>query len=105
VMMGPSAIRKAMQRAYHAGAQDIGLFHVHMHGHAGLPGFSRVDVTEYARFVPDFFNAAPTMVHGAVVLSIDLAIGLCWRARESQPERIARFASVGAPLKAWRGMS
>jgi hypothetical protein len=102
-MMGPAAIRKAMQRAYNGGAQDIGLFHVHMHGHRGLPGFSKVDLSEYLKFVPDFFNAVPSMVHGAIVLSFDRAIGLCWPARGSGPVLIDRFASVGAPMRSWKG--
>lgn len=100
-MMGPAAIRKAMQRAYNAGAQDIGLFHVHMHEHRGMPGFSRVDLTEYMKFVPDFFNAVPAMPHGAVVLSFDRAIGLLWRKRDENPRPIDRFSSVGAPLTFW----
>jgi hypothetical protein len=104
-MMGPAAIRKAMQRAYNGGAQDIGLFHVHMHDHAGMPGFSRVDLTEYNKFVPDFFNAVPAMPHGAIVLSLDRAIGLCWRTRDAQPERIDRFASIGAPLCSSEGIA
>lgn len=100
-MMGPAAIRKAMQRAYNNGARDIGLFHVHMHEHGGMPGFSHVDVSEYRKFVPDFFNAVPAMPHGAVVLSHDRAIGLCWPAKDSAPALIGRFASVGAPLLMW----
>lgn len=100
-MMGPAAIRKALQRAYNGGAQDIGLFHIHMHHHSGMPGFSRVDLTEYMKFVPDFFNAVPAMPHGAIVLSLDHAIGLCWRTRDSGPARIDRFASIGAPSRYW----
>ena len=38
-MMGPAAIRKALQRAYNDGRGDLSLFHVHMHEHSGLPGF------------------------------------------------------------------
>jgi hypothetical protein len=102
-MMGPAAIRKAMQRAYAAGAGDISLFHVHMHGHDGLPGFSRVDVDESKKFVPDFFNAAPLMPHGIVVLSHDRAIGLCWRGQTQHPTLIDRFAHVGAPMRLWEG--
>ena len=102
-MMGPSAIRKAMQRAYNLGVQDIGLFHVHMHGHHGLPGFSKIDLTEYLKFVPDFFNAVPSMPQGAIVLSLDQAIGLCWPARGGEPFLIDRFASIGAPLRCWKG--
>ena len=73
-MMGPGAIRKGMQSAYNGGAQDISLFHVHEHAHFGLPGYSRTDWREMHKFVPDFFNAAPAMPHGALVLSHDLAV-------------------------------
>jgi hypothetical protein len=100
-MMGPDAIRKAMQRAYNGGAQDVSLFHIHMHEHPGVPGFSRVDLTESVKFVPDFFNAVPAMPHGAIVLSLDRAAGLCWRKRGASPVPIGRFASVGAPLSMW----
>ena len=100
-MMGPAAIRKALQRAYNSGAEDLGLFHVHLHGHRGMPGFSGIDLRESGKFVPDFFNVAPAMPHGAIVLSADRATGLCWRAPEQPPVPIDRFASVGAPLIAW----
>ena len=101
--MGPTAIRKAMQRAYNGGSQDIGLFHVHVHEHRGVPGFSRVDLTESMKFVPDFFNAVPAMPHGAIVLSHDRAVGLYWRKRGDRPLAIDRFASIGAPLHLWKG--
>jgi hypothetical protein len=103
-MMGPAAIRKAMQRAYNSGSRDISLFHVHMHEHRGLPGFSRVDLSESNKFVPDFFNAVPSMPHGAIVLSLDRAVGICWRRREDQVLPIDRFVSVGAPLCFWSGI-
>ena len=84
-MMGPTAIRKALQRAYNGGAEDLSIFHVHMHGHRGRTGFSDVDDRESRKFVPDFFNVAPAMPHGAVVLSLDQAVGLCWRAPAAMP--------------------
>ena len=102
-MMGPSAIRQAMQLAYNHGAEDVSIFHVHMHGHAGLPGFSTVDITESLKFAPDFFTLAPRMPHGVLVLSRDQAIGLCWQAQHEQPALFDRFESVGAPMRAWRG--
>jgi hypothetical protein len=74
-----------------------------MHGHNGLPGFSRVDVTESKKFVPDFFNVAPMMPHGIIVLSHDRAIGLCWRGPREEPTIIDRFAHVGAPMHLWEG--
>ena len=100
-MMGPTAIRKALQRAYNNGAEDLSIFHVHMHEHRGLPGFSPIDVRENKKFVPDFFNVAPVMPHGAIVLSRNQAAGLCWYAQHAVPVPIDRFASVGAPLRMW----
>jgi hypothetical protein len=100
-MMGPAAIRKALERAYNGGAEDLSLFHVHMHEHRGRTGFSEVDDRESRKFVPDFFNVAPAMPHGAIVLSLDQAVGLCWRALGAMPVPIDRFASVGAPLQTW----
>jgi hypothetical protein len=104
-MMGPAAIRKALQRAYAGGAGDISLFHVHTHEHDGMPGFSEVDVSEARKFVPDFFNVAPTMPHGVIVLSRDRAVGLCWRTQAGEPVRIDRFAFIGAPLAMWNRLS
>jgi len=100
--MGPAAIRKALQRAYNGGAADLAMFHVHMHAHRGMPGFSAVDHRESRRFVPDFFNIAPHVPHGALVLSRDRAFGLCWTGPDAAPVEIDRFASVGAPLLFWR---
>lgn len=102
-MMGPAAIRKALQRAYNGGLADIALFHVHMHDHRGLPAFSPVDSRESRKFVPDFFNVAPAMPHGAIVLSKDLAVGLCWRVPRAEPTPITGFVRVGAPLLMWEG--
>jgi hypothetical protein len=100
-MMGPGAIRRALQHAYNSGAEDISLFHVHMHNHAGMPGFSPIDLVESRKFVPDFFNAAAAMPQGVIVLSHDRAAGLCWRAQDDEPAPIDGFASVGAPLRIW----
>lgn len=100
-LMGPAAIRKALQLAYNRGLADISIFHVHMHDHHGPTGFSPVDDSESRRFVPDFFNVAPAMPHGTIVLSRDQAFGMCWRKRGQEPELIDRFASVGAPLRMW----
>jgi hypothetical protein len=100
-MMGPRAIRLAMQLALNGGQEDISIFHIHMHDWVGYPGFSRIDLTESAKFVPPFFNVAPAMPHGIIVLSRDRAAGLCWRAPGLRPQPIDRFSIVGAPLRFW----
>jgi hypothetical protein len=68
-----------------------------------MPSFSKTDVREDTKFVPDFFNVAPAMPHGALVLSHDHAAGLCWYAANAAPVPIDRIASVSAPLRfSWR---
>lgn len=100
-MMGARAIRVAMQLAYNGGREDTSVFHIHMHDRAGYPVFSQTDLTESGQFIPAFFNVAPAMPHGIVVLSCDLAAGFCWQAPGHKPAAINRFSIVGAPLQFW----
>jgi hypothetical protein len=74
-MMGQEAIRKALNIAL---LQPVGMIHVHMHGHRGVPGFSKIDLSEQGYFVPDFFKVRNAMPHGAMVLSQDRAAGRIW---------------------------
>jgi hypothetical protein len=97
-MMGPEAIRKALQWAMQDGHA---LFHVHTHGGRGVPGFSGIDVRENAKFVPDFCKVAPQCVHGAIVLSDNAARGQVWLNRKRPHTFIAQFTEVGAPLRTW----
>ncbi|WP_275228268.1 hypothetical protein [Novosphingobium album (ex Liu et al. 2023)] len=94
-MMGSDAIRKALQRSYQSRTAAI---HIHCHGHAGRPGFSHVDTRENAKFVPNFFNVAPHVPHGAVVLSNDSAAGDIWIGRNFEPMPVTRFSAIGAPM-------
>jgi hypothetical protein len=95
-MMGPDAIRKALQVAYR---QQASMFHVHLHLHQGRPGFSRTDERETARFVPDFWNVQPELPHGAIVFSGDSACGKCWIPGRKAPAEISRFGVVGIPSR------
>lgn len=74
-VIGPAAIRTALQNAYR---RRDAVFHVHRHDHHGVPSFSRLDARENARCVPDFWKVSPTMPHGALVLSFDSATGRVW---------------------------
>lgn len=97
-MMGPEAIRKAMEWAL---MKKLSIFHVHSHGGRGIPGFSAVDARESAKFVPDFLKVAPGMIHGAVVLSDDAAIGRFWVFGECGPQAVNAFVEVGMPMRKW----
>jgi hypothetical protein len=98
-MMGPEALRKALQWAMQTGAA---LFHVHTHGGRGLPDFSSVDLRENPKFMPDFCNVAPQSIHGAIVLSDTAARGQVWLAADRRHTFIERFTQVGAPIVTWR---
>jgi hypothetical protein len=95
-MMGPGAIRKALQRAYN---EQASMFHIHLHSHNGRPGFSRTDDKETAEFVPDFWNVQPALPHGAIVFSDDSAYGKCWIPEKRSPLEISEFAFVGMPMR------
>lgn len=98
-MMGPNAIRKALQFAY---KEPVSMFHVHRHEHKGPPRFSRLDLQESAKFIPDFWNVRPGINHGAIVLSQDSMFGLAWDPTDRIPKAIAEFVVVGRPLfKFW----
>jgi len=95
-MMGPSAIRKAMQAAY---ATRSALLHVHMHDHKGWPDFSSVDIRETARFVPSFFNVAPHLPHGALLLSRDHGRGRVWLGPDDCAHELFSFTWPGRPKR------
>ena len=97
-MMGSDAIRNALQWALQDG---VALFHVHTHGGPGIPSFSRTDLHESAKFVPDFFKVAPQCAHGTLVLSDAAAHGLVWPGRSMPRRFIASFTEVGVPLRKW----
>ncbi|MGA2178036.1 MAG: hypothetical protein ABSH15_00440 [Verrucomicrobiota bacterium] len=97
-MMGPEAIRKALQWAM---SERVAIFHVHTHGGRGQPRFSGIDLREQAKFVPNFFQIAPQCPHGALVLSNTSVYGHIWLAGDKPYEVITRFVEVGAPLNTW----
>lgn len=97
-MMGPEAIRKAMEWALIRG---VAIFHVHTHGGMGMPEFSGVDVRENSKFVPDFLKVAPQNIHGAIVLSDYAAAGQFWAARDRHAQRVTRFVEVGTQIRKW----
>lgn len=90
-LIGPEALRKALELALLKG---VGVFHVHMHGLSPRLWFSAVDLSEQAKFVPDFFTVCPQMPHGAIVLNAKTAAGRVWLAAD-HVVKIDEFESVG----------
>ena len=98
-MMGPEAIRKALQWAMKT---EQAMFHVHTHGGDGVPGFSGTDLREHSKFMPNFFQVAGKSPHGALVLSNNAASGQVWLQPTGAGDYIDRFVEVGMPIKMWR---
>ncbi len=95
-VMGSAAIRAALRHAY---LSKGAMFHVHRHEHEGIPGFSRVDVRENAKFVPDFWKVSPTVPHGAIVLSEDSAAGQVWCPLDRSSKPMTNIVCVGIPIR------
>jgi hypothetical protein len=95
-VMNEKTIFGAMQLGY---AENVSVIHVHLHDHAGPPGFSGIDRRESARFVPAFLGARPEYPHAAVVLSADSLVGLCWIRGYKKPRPISQFVVVGSHLR------
>lgn len=98
-MMGSAAIRKAMEYAYN---NPVSMFHVHRHDHRGQPRFSRVDVSEGAKFIPNFWNVRANMPHGMLVLSKNAATASVWDPSTKEPRYVEEICFVGRPLMTFR---
>ncbi|MBY5475301.1 hypothetical protein HFO86_34735 [Rhizobium leguminosarum] len=93
--IGSNAMRKAVEAAYRPAS---GILHVHTHHGSGVPSFSSVDLASASEFVPGFFETAPRMPHGLLVLSDDAAYGHVWFDARRDPKPIDHFVSVGVPI-------
>lgn len=100
-LIGSAAFRKAFQISLNTGAS---MFHVHMHEHRGQPRFSQTDLRESSNFMPDFFNVSPTVPHGALLLSYDAMIGICWTSKTGKTTPITQLSSIGAPMRFYSGI-
>jgi hypothetical protein len=89
------AMRTMLQ---HSLTNHESVFHVHFHDHSGMPRFSRTDLRESAKYVPDFWNVTPDLPHGTIVLSRDRAAGLCWYPGAPEVSEIARITAVGSTI-------
>lgn len=94
-MLGAGAFRKSLQIAYNA---PLSMFHAHRHEHYGRPRFSKVDLLEAHKYVPDFSKVRPGFPHGILVLSHDSASGLAWNPNTRSPVEIACIRVIGSPI-------
>lgn len=92
-----AAIRMGMQLAL---TEKAAVFHVHVHPHAGVPRFSRVDTREMSALMPCFVNVCPNRLHGALVLSGDRACAQVWGTElPSGGAPVTRITEVGCGVR------
>ena len=96
-MIGSKAMLRALGLAFNDGKRDVSIFHIHEHFGTGMPWFSRVDLKESIKFVPDFFNTAPNVPHGILVANEEHLAGQIWLSKEGAPQTINTITSVGIP--------
>lgn len=94
--IGSNAIRTVMQRIIDT---QHGSFHVHMHGHNGIPSLSRIDHNELPRLVASLRNANPNLPHGIFLLSNDYCNCWVWLPGNEEPVSPDRITIVGYPFE------
>lgn len=94
--IGSEAIRGAMQSILD---QRRGVFHVHMHEHAGLPTFSSMDRTEQPKLVASFRMVGRDLPHGMLLLSKDQVNTWVWLPGQTEPLTPEMIAIVGYPMR------
>lgn len=94
-----TTIRTMMQRTLTTGESA---FHVHVHDHQGTPALSWLDESELARLMPSFARTAPSVPHGAIVLSRNRGAATIWLPEESISRPVEIISVVGHPIRLWR---
>jgi hypothetical protein len=97
--IGHEGFRKVLEIAL---LNPVGIFHVHRHLDSAHLWFSRTDLREQLRFVPDFFKVRPNMPHGALVLDQYSAAGRIWLDAKTIMT-IAEFNIVGNQVTLLKG--
>lgn len=95
--IGSEAITWAMQAAFHGRPRE-GIFHIHMHGHRGETGMSRVDSREIPPLVPGFRSIGHQAAHGIVILSLDHGSGWVWLPTCEKPLIADCVSVIGTPV-------
>jgi hypothetical protein len=73
--IGSRALRRVLQTAL---SNQLGVFHVHIHEHQGIPMFSYTDEKFVRDFIPSFRGVCPCVAHGALLFSLDNFNSVVW---------------------------
>lgn len=76
----------------------LSVIHVHLHEHAGMPGFGGVDSRETRAFMPDFLKVRGDQPHAALILSADEATARIWVRDRAVARPITTISFIGATI-------
>lgn len=96
--IGSEAMTWAMQAVYHGRSSREGIFHVHVHPHAGRTGMSRTDAREIPKLMPGFQSVGREAAHGIVILSRDHGAGWVWLPGRKEGVAANVISVIGKPL-------
>jgi hypothetical protein len=96
--IGSEAMTWAMQAVYHGRAAREGIFHIHLHGHNGETGMSKVDTNEIPRLIPGFQSVGREAAHGIIILSRDHGSAWVWLPGGREAVRAGCLSVSGVPV-------
>jgi hypothetical protein len=96
--IGLAAIRVATSMALNGRSERLGVFHVHLHPHRGMPALSTTDQRELPLLVRGLGNVSVESLHGLLVLSEDEALCLCLAPGSDQLTAAEAVVGVGSPM-------
>jgi hypothetical protein len=96
--IGPSAMTSAMQEVYRGRGAREGIFHIHLHGHAGETAMSATDAREIPAMIPGFQSVGRDAAHGIIIVSPNHGRGWVWLPASTQGVEAAQISVIGAPV-------
>lgn len=100
--IGTDAITEATQAVYYGRPKREGIYHVHMHGHYGRTGMSKVDADDIPRLIPGFRSVGKGAAHGIIIMSFDHGTAWIWMPGQESPAVAANLSVIGTPVKNFR---
>ena len=97
--IGTNAITLGAHAAYNGRARGEGVFHVHIHGHTGMPRLSKTDFAEILEVIRGYRSIGRAASHGILLLSQDSASAWTWLPNGSDAIKIDRITVVDSPLR------
>lgn len=95
--IGEPALTKAMHHAYYGRDTGTGVFHVHLHEHAGPTGMSYQDRSSIPAVVDGFRQVNSKAPHGLIIFSADHAYVRCTAAGSDDELQAVSIVGVIGP--------